>query len=136
MEQGRPEEKKEVVDDFNFSEFYLSEHLLDVLRVAGPDLGVLQPGEVELEHLAMLPVQLLHQLVPPSLVARTYEPQPIPNSGRGHLLKWFEAPLRSTIGQASDKKAAAGPAGCHCQCCSTAVEHHFLSRISWPVYTS
>ena len=60
MEQGRPEEKKEVVDDVNFSEFYLSEHLLDVLRVAGPDLGVLQPGEVELEHLAMLPVQLLH----------------------------------------------------------------------------
>ena len=87
-------------------EFYLSQNLLDVLRVACPHLCVFQPWKVELKHLAMLSVQLLYQLVSPSLVARTYQPQPVPNSGCGHLLKWFEADLRSTAGQASDKQTA------------------------------
>ena len=95
---------------------YLSQHLLDMLRVASPDLSVLQPWKVEFEHLSMLSVQLLHQLVSPGLVARTYESQPVPNSGCGHLLKWFEANLRGTAGQASHKNTAATCPGCHCQC--------------------
>ena len=114
MEQDRPEEKKEVEVTFvKFSEFYLSQNLLDVLRIAGPHLGVFQPWEVELEHLAVLSVQILHQLVSLSHVSRTYESQPIPNSGCGHLLKRFY--LRGTAGQGSGKKTSAGPCGCHCQ---------------------
>ena len=97
-------------------EFYLSQNLLDVLRVGCPHLGVFQPWKVELEHLAMLSVQLLQQLVSSSLVARTYEPQPVPNSGCGHLLKWLETDLRSTAGQGSDKKIAVAFPGCHHQC--------------------
>ena len=126
MEQGRPEEEEEgvVVDDVRF---HLSQHLLDVLRVAGPHLSVFQPREVELEHLAVLPVQLLHQLVSASLVARTYESQPVPNSGCWHLFKWFEANLRRTAGQGSDKNTASAGPGCHCQSFAQrpyAVEHH------------
>merc|ERR1719234_2414172 len=64
----------------------------------------------------MLSVQLLHQLVSPGLVARTYESQPVPNSGCGHLLKRFEAYLRSTAGHGPDKNTAATGPGCHCQC--------------------
>ena len=37
---------------------HLSKHLLDVLGIASPHLGVLQAQKVELEHFTMLPVQL------------------------------------------------------------------------------
>ena len=94
-------------------ECYLSQNLLDVLRVACPHLGGFPPWIVELEHLAVLSVQILHQLVSSSHVSRTYESQPIPNSGCGHLLKGFY--LRSTAGQGSCKKTSSGPCGCHCQ---------------------
>ena len=112
MEQDRPEKEVDV-GDVRFSEFYLSQNLLDVLRIAGPHLGVFQPWEVKFEHLAVLSVQLLHQLVSSSHVSRTYESQPIPNSGSGHLLKRFY--LRSAAGQGSGKKTSAEPRGCHCQ---------------------
>ena len=107
MELARPEE--EVVHNY-FLEFYLSQNLFDVLRITGPHLSVLQPWKAEFEHLPMLPVQLLHQLVAPSLIARTDESQLVPNSGCGHLLKWFQTCLRSTAGQAS-----AGLGCHHCQ---------------------
>ena len=111
MEQDHPEEKEVDVGDVRFSEFYLSQNLLDVLRIAGPHLRVFPPWVVELEHLAVLFVQLLHQLVSSSHVSRTYESQPIPNRSSGHLLKRFY--LRNAAGQCSGKKTSAERGGCH-----------------------